>query len=324
MESALAPVKQELKDLRLEMQLVRQQQADKLQQQDRRISVLERELAKTKYQLRQVGLQERALNIAIFPKADFREEFGAAQLQHFATPLGLTSTNDLTLVLARPGVKVIRCKTPALRAAIMKAANRQKAATDFHILLHDDLSRDEQAERLQLKPVMQHLHAKGFRAFWDRSSIVWRGHDGNRCSMEPWEIQLAPDAAALIQLADERSGDTPVQDAAPLNHEHGGPAMDAAANSAGAERADATRAHAPTPAAVAAATPGNGAQPVRTPPPAGTTQRTTRSSSQRATPTSSAPSAARGRPPASRTSGSAAPAAAQPATDPFARFASAH
>ena len=196
----------------------------------KRVSELEQDTQRMKYNLRLLTTAERTQNVAIFPKPEFRDRFPNVALQHLARPLGLASSADLTLLVSRPGIKVVRCSSMAVKGQVMRFANRNTAGDVFKIILQDDMDTEEQAERRILKPVMAHLAAAGLKPTWKRSTIVWTGRDGTRCNMEPWQAKYVPaalnpvpgqtpEAAAaavavdLIALAEEMSGDTTVADA---------------------------------------------------------------------------------------------------------------
>ena len=236
-QTAMAPFSARLTSLEHDLGIVKQQLAtlpdsmpSEVGQTSKRVSALERDTQSIKYNLRLLKTSERTQNIAIFPKPEFRDHFPNVALQHLARPLGLASSADLTLLVSRPGIKVVRCSSMAVKGQVMRFANRNTAGDVFKIILQDDMDKDEQAERRTLKPVMAHLAAAGLKPTWKRSAIVWIGRDGANCSMEPWQAKYVPsaldpvpdqapaDAAAavaadLIALAEELSGDTPIADA---------------------------------------------------------------------------------------------------------------
>lgn len=189
-EDGLKPVQTAVSELSAKVQPLLDLPAA-VQKQADRCSDLEVEVEKLKFEFRLLRNKDRDLNIAVFPKQDFRDKFGAVKLQHMAKPLGLPNADGLVMLLDRPGVKVIRCDGFKTKAAIMRAANRRKASAEFHIVLQDDLDEQERHEKKVLQPVMDHLYKAGLKPTWRRSTITWYTRVGELCQLYPWELSTA-------------------------------------------------------------------------------------------------------------------------------------
>jgi hypothetical protein len=184
---------------------------DQVQHNTRRVTLLERDLAQLRYQVNRLSASDRALNVFISAAENFNGSLAGAEASWFVQPLGLRSASDVKVLASGRWFAVLRCDNLAIRRQLLKHDTKQLAFDQHHIYIREDLTRSEKDEQTQLKPIMRYLHAKGIKAFWDRSAIVWRGVSGQRCSIEPWELQTHS-VEELQAAADARHSESGMQE----------------------------------------------------------------------------------------------------------------
>jgi hypothetical protein len=184
---------------------------DQVQHNTRRVTLLERDLAQLRYQVHRLSATDRALNVFISAAEKFTGSLAGAEASWFVQPLGLRAACDVKVLASGRWFVVLRCENLAIKRQLLKQETKQVAFEQHRIYIREDLTKAEKDEQTQLKPIMRYLHAKGIKAFWDRSAVVWRGVSGQRCSIEPWELQTQ--SVEELQLeADARHGESGMHD----------------------------------------------------------------------------------------------------------------